>query len=47
MEQAPIAPYFHNENLVLVHPSLQGYVTYPTSVVDTIYQIEKIYKTAE
>ena len=47
MEQAPIAPYFHNENLVLVQPSLQGYVTYPTSVVDTIYQIEKIYKTAE
>ena len=45
MEQAPIAPYFHNENLVLIQPSLQGYVTYPTSVVDTVYQVEKIYKT--
>ena len=45
MEQAPIAPYFHNENLVLIQPSFQGYVTYPTSVADTIYQVEKIYKT--
>jgi hypothetical protein len=25
---------------------VQGYVTYPTSVVDTVYQVEKIYKTA-
>ena len=46
-EQAPIAPYFHNENLALIQPTLQGYVSYPTSVVDTVYQIEKIYKTAE
>jgi oligopeptide transport system substrate-binding protein len=46
-EQAPVAFYLHSESLVLVSPSLQGYVTYPTSVVDTRYQIEKIYKVAE
>lgn len=46
-EQAPVAFYLHGESLVLVNPSLQGYVSYPTSVVDTRYQIEKIYKAAE
>ncbi len=45
-EQAPVAFYLHGENLVLISPSLKGYVTYPTSVVDTVYQMEKIYKTA-
>ncbi|HEV2074295.1 MAG TPA: peptide ABC transporter substrate-binding protein [Thermomicrobiales bacterium] len=46
-EQAPVAFYLHGESLVLVSPQLQGYVSYPTSVVDTRYQIEKIYKVAE
>jgi oligopeptide transport system substrate-binding protein len=46
-EQAPVAFYLHGESLVLVSPQLQGYVSYPTSVVDTRYQIEKIYKMAE
>jgi ABC-type transport system substrate-binding protein len=46
-EQAPVAFYLHSESLVLVNPALQGYVSYPTSVVDTRYQIEKIYKVAE
>jgi oligopeptide transport system substrate-binding protein len=45
-DQAPVAFYLHGENLVLVKPNVQGYVTYPTSVVDTVYQMEKIYKTA-
>jgi oligopeptide transport system substrate-binding protein len=45
-ELAPVAFYIHSENLVLVKPNVQGYVTYPTSVVDTVYQVEKIYKTA-
>jgi oligopeptide transport system substrate-binding protein len=46
-EQAPVAFYMHGENLALLSPALQGYVTYPTSLVDTTYQIEKIYKLAE
>jgi ABC-type transport system substrate-binding protein len=46
-EKAPVAFYMHGESLVLVSPELQGYVSYPTSVVDTRYQIEKIYKIAE
>jgi oligopeptide transport system substrate-binding protein len=45
-DQAPVAFYLHDENLVLVKPNVKGYVTYPTSVVDTVYQMEKIYKTA-
>ncbi len=45
-EQAPVAFYLHRENLVLVKPNVMGYVTYPTTVVDTFYQAEKIYKTA-
>jgi len=45
-EQAPVAFYLHGESLVLINPNLKGYVSYPTSVVDTRYQIEKIYKTA-
>lgn len=46
-EQAPVAFYMHGEGLVLLDPALQGYVTYPTTYVDTTYQIEKIYKVAE
>jgi len=45
-EQAPVAFYLHDENLVLIKPAVQGYVTYPTSVMDTTYQMEKIFKTA-
>ncbi|MGI8484066.1 MAG: peptide ABC transporter substrate-binding protein [Thermomicrobiales bacterium] len=44
-EQAPAAFYLHTENLTLIKPTMQGYVTYPTSVVDTVYQFEKVYKT--
>jgi len=46
-EQAPVAFYLHRESLVLIQPTLQGYVSYPTSAVDTVYQAEKIYKTAD
>lgn len=46
-EQAPVAFYLHDENLVLIKPNVRGYVTYPTSVFDTTYQMEKIYKVAE
>lgn len=45
-EQAPVAFYLHGEALVLISPSVQGYVTYPTNVIDTVYQMEKIYKPA-
>jgi len=45
-EQAPVAFFRHGENLVLIKPYLQGYVSYPTSIVDTTYQAEKIYKVA-
>ena len=46
-EQAPVAFYLHGESLTLISPQLQGYVSYPTSIVDTRYQVEKIYKVAE
>lgn len=46
-EQAPVAFYLHAENLALIKPNVRGYVTYPTSVFDTVYQFEKVYKTAE
>jgi oligopeptide transport system substrate-binding protein len=45
-EQAPAAFYLHSASLILIHPNMKGYVSYPTSVFDTTYQIEKIYKTA-
>jgi oligopeptide transport system substrate-binding protein len=45
-EQAPVAFFRHGESLVLTKPQLQGYVSYPTTIVDTTYQIEKIYKLA-
>ncbi|MDQ3653779.1 MAG: peptide ABC transporter substrate-binding protein [Chloroflexota bacterium] len=43
-EQAPVAFTTHAETLLLLNPQIQGYVTYPTTVFDTRYQIEKIYK---
>lgn len=46
-EEAPAAFYLHGEGLVLLNPRVQGYVTYPTDLMDTRYQIEKIYVTAE
>ena len=46
-EQAPVAFYLHDENLTLIKPYLKGYVTYPTTVVDTTYQSEKIYRVKE
>ncbi|MDQ3539670.1 MAG: peptide ABC transporter substrate-binding protein [Chloroflexota bacterium] len=46
-EQAPVAFTIHSEGLVLISPQVQGYVTYPTDVVDMRYQIEKIYMVAE
>jgi oligopeptide transport system substrate-binding protein len=45
-EQAPVAFFRHGENLILIKPNVLGYVTYPTTIFDTVYQIEKIYKTA-
>lgn len=44
-EQAPVAFYMHSESLVLIQPYVKGYVSYPTAVVDTTYQMEKIYLT--
>jgi oligopeptide transport system substrate-binding protein len=46
-EQAPVAFYRHGENLILIKPNVKGYVSYPTSIFDTTYQFEKVYKTAE
>jgi oligopeptide transport system substrate-binding protein len=45
-EQAPVAFYLHGESLLLVKPNVRGYVTYPTSVFETTYQMEKVYKTS-
>ncbi len=45
-EQAPVAFYLHDENIILIKPAIKGYVVYPTSPMDTVYQMEKIYKTA-
>jgi ABC-type transport system substrate-binding protein len=42
-EEAPGAFFMHGEGLVLIKPKIQGYVTYPTDLMDTRYQIEKIY----
>jgi oligopeptide transport system substrate-binding protein len=44
-EQAPAVFYMHTENLTLIKGDLQGYITYPTSVVDLNFQAEKIDKT--
>jgi len=43
-EQTPVAFYLHDENLTLIKPYIKGYITYPTSVVDTVYQAEKTYR---
>jgi oligopeptide transport system substrate-binding protein len=45
-EMAPVAFFRHGENLLLIKPHIQGYVSYPTSIVDMVYQAEKIYRTA-
>jgi oligopeptide transport system substrate-binding protein len=45
-EKAPVAFYRHGENLILIKPNVKGYVSYPTSIFDTTYQFEKVYKTA-
>lgn len=42
-EETPGAFFLHGEGLVLIKPKIQGYVTYPTDLMDTRYQIEKIY----
>jgi hypothetical protein len=41
-----VAFFRHGENLILIKPYLRGYVSYPTSILDTTYQAEKIYKVA-
>ena len=46
-EEAPAAFYLHGEGLVLVSDKIQGYVTYPTDLVDLRYQVEKIYVAGE
>ena len=46
-EQAPVAFTVHGEALVLINPRIQGYVTYPTTIVDMRYQLEKIYVVAD
>ncbi len=46
-EKAPVAFYRHGENLILIKPNVRGYVSYPTSIFDTTYQMEKVYKVAE
>jgi len=43
--QAPVAFYLHDESLVLVKPTIKGYVNYPADLFDTTFQAEKIYKT--
>lgn len=43
--QAPVAFYLHEEGLVLIKPTVKGYVRYPTDPFDTVFQPEKIYKT--
>lgn len=42
-DEAPGAFYLHGEGLVLLNPKVQGYVTYPTDLMDLRYQAEKIY----
>ncbi len=46
-EKAPVAFYRHGESLILIKPNVRGYVSYPTTIFDTTYQFEKVYKTAE
>lgn len=46
-DATPAAYFMHGEGLVLIHPKIQGYVTYPTDQMDLRYQIEKIYVVSE
>lgn len=46
-EEAPYIFYIHGEDLSLVSPQLQGYVPSPTSVLNTMYQVEKLYLLPE
>ncbi|MDP9353411.1 MAG: ABC transporter substrate-binding protein, partial [Chloroflexota bacterium] len=45
-EMAPVAFYVHGETLTLIKPNVKGYVGYTGQPLGTIYQPEKIYKTA-
>jgi oligopeptide transport system substrate-binding protein len=44
-KMAPGAFYIHSESLVVIKPDVKGYVRYPTSPFETVWQPEKIYKT--
>jgi oligopeptide transport system substrate-binding protein len=44
-QQAAVAFYIHGEDLEVIKPDVKGYVRYPTSPFETVYQPEKIYKT--
>ncbi len=46
-DETPAAYFMHGEGLVLLNPKVQGYVTYPTDLMDLRYQIEKIFIGAE
>ena len=46
-EETPVVFFLHGEGLVLMNPRVEGYVTYPTGLYDTRYQLEKMYVTAE
>lgn len=46
-ELAPVSFTIHGEQLVLISPQVQGYVSYPTDIVEMRHQIEKIYMVAE
>ncbi len=45
--ETPAAFFLHGEGLVLMNPKIQGYVTYPTDLMDTRYQLEKVYIAAQ
>lgn len=46
-DETPGAFFLHGEGLVLLNEKIQGYVTYPTDLVDLRYQAEKIYVAAQ
>lgn len=45
--ETPAAFFLHGEGLVLMNPKIQGYVTYPTDLMDTRYQFEKVFVAAQ
>lgn len=45
-EMTPVAFFRHGENLILIKPHVRGFVTYPTSIMDTTFQFEKVYLVA-